>query len=85
MHEDIDNIPINEMEFEQAIKELEGIVKSLQDGCATLKSSVELYERGILLKNHCETLLNSARMKIEQITKDKDGNICIEKINMEDN
>jgi exodeoxyribonuclease VII small subunit len=64
---------VSKMEFEQALKELEGIVKTLEEGKASLNESVNLYERGVMLKKHCDTLLEAVQLRINQISCDKDG------------
>ena len=48
------------MEFEQALNELQIIVKNLERGDVKLEEAVRFYERGILLKKHCETKLRQA-------------------------
>ncbi|MDR2645591.1 MAG: exodeoxyribonuclease VII small subunit [Holosporaceae bacterium] len=69
----VDDLDINQMEFEQAMKELENIVKILEEGKSSLKESVDLYERGAKLKKHCDNILESAQLRINQISFDKDG------------
>lgn len=64
---------IGQMEFEQALKELEDIVKVLEEGKSSLKESVDLYERGVLLKKHCDGILESVQLRINQISFDKNG------------
>jgi len=71
---------IDEMEFEDALKELEEIVKILEEGKSSLKDSVDLYERGVMLKKHCDKILDSAQLRINQISADKDGSITINEI-----
>lgn len=63
---------VSKMEFEEALKELEEIVKILEDGKSTLKESVELYERGVVLKKRCDQILEATQLKINQIEVDKD-------------
>jgi exodeoxyribonuclease VII small subunit len=58
---------ISIMTFEQALAELEGIVARLESGQAPLEQSIEMYERGALLKAHCETKLEQARLRVEKI------------------
>ncbi len=53
--------------------ELEGIVDKLEKGSVALEESIVLYERGELLKSHCDTLLKNAEMRIEKITLAADG------------
>lgn len=66
---------IDGMSFEEALAELETIVRSLETGQALLEDSIGAYERGIALKQHCESKLREAQMKIEKITVDKDGQL----------
>ncbi|GHT88166.1 hypothetical protein FACS1894113_0010 [Alphaproteobacteria bacterium] len=51
--------------FEQAMIELEGIVKKLEEGKMLLDDAVKSFERGSELKKICEEKLESARLKIE--------------------
>ncbi|MBL8643471.1 MAG: exodeoxyribonuclease VII small subunit [Rhodospirillaceae bacterium] len=66
-----DAIPedIARMGFEEAMKELESIVQSLERGQVKLDEAVEKYTRGSLLKRHCEAKLADAKMKVEKITQ----------------
>lgn len=59
---------IAELSFEDAIKELEGIVRRLENGDTTLDQAIEDYTRGSQLRSHCEKQLNEARLKVEKIT-----------------
>ncbi len=54
--------------FEDAMKELERIVRELESGQVKLDDAVKAYERGTALKSHCESKLAEARMKVEKIT-----------------
>ncbi|MDR2067961.1 MAG: exodeoxyribonuclease VII small subunit [Holosporaceae bacterium] len=74
---------IDKMEFEDALHELEEIVKILEEGKSSLKVSVDLYERGTLLKKHCDKILESVQLRINQISSDKNGVISVEPIEME--
>lgn len=56
------------MGFEEAMKELERIVKDLESGQVKLDDAVKAYERGTALKSHCESKLAEARTKVEKIT-----------------
>ncbi|GHT98123.1 exodeoxyribonuclease 7 small subunit [Alphaproteobacteria bacterium] len=73
---------ISKIEFEDALKELENIVKVLEEGKSSLKESVVLYERGTLLKKHCDEILELTQLRINQISSAKDGNIKIEEISV---
>lgn len=61
------------LSFEDALAELEKLVKQLEDGKAKLDDAITAYERGAWLKRHCETKLREAQAKIEQITVGPDG------------
>lgn len=58
---------VSVLSFEEALAELEAIVRRLEDGKGKLDEAVTAYERGTLLKRHCEAKLAEARAKIEQI------------------
>lgn len=64
--------------FEEALKELEEIVKKIDNGQESLETAVNSFERGILLKNHCEKKLKEARLKIEKITKLANSTVVLE-------
>lgn len=64
---------ISTLSFEEALAELEGIVKGLEGGATPLAQSIEAYERGIALKAHCEKMLSDARLRVEKITLSADG------------
>jgi exodeoxyribonuclease VII small subunit len=66
---------ITDMSFEQALSELETIVRALETGEAPLEQSISSYERGIALKQHCESRLRDAREKVEKITVGADGSL----------
>lgn len=64
---------IKEMSFERALKELEGIVGRLERGDVELEESINIYERGEALRDHCDQLLKQAEAKVEKLTLDADG------------
>lgn len=66
---------ITKMSFEEALKELEGIVRRLESGESALEQSIEDYVRGDLLRQHCEKKLGDARMKVEKIIRRADGSV----------
>lgn len=65
---------IDELSFEQALKELETIVKALESGASDLERSIADYTRGTELKDHCLKKLADAKMKVEKIALDASGN-----------
>ena len=63
----MDNNEINNLSFEEAITNLENIVKELESGKIKLDEAVQSYEKAIKLKQICETKLKSAQLKIEKL------------------
>lgn len=61
------------MSFEQALAELEAIVRKLEAGQGELESAIADYERGTLLQGHCQKKLADAKMKVEKIMQTADG------------
>lgn len=64
---------IKKMSFEDALRELEGIVEQLERGDAPLEESITIYQRGAALKAHCESKLKDAQLKVEKIVIDASG------------
>lgn len=60
---------ISNLSFEQAIKELTGIVEKIEQGEIPLENSLQQYERGMVLIQHCRTTLEKAEKRIEKISK----------------
>ena len=65
--------PIGEMSFEQALRELEGVVRRLESGEVPLDESIALYERGEQLRGACQARLDAAQARIEKIVAGPDG------------
>ena len=64
---------IKKLSFEEALSELEGIVERLERGDIDLEDSISIYERGVALKAHCESKLETAKMKVDKIITQPDG------------
>jgi len=62
-----DDLSESKVSFEDAYKELSSIVKKMESGELSLEESVSVYERGIKLKQYCESLLKEAELKISVI------------------
>lgn len=67
--------PIEEMNFEEALQELTNLVKRLDSEQDGLSDAIDAFERGIKLKTHCEQKLQEARLKVEKIMADANGEI----------
>ena len=61
---------INELSFETAYEELESIITKLESGDLPLDDSVTLFERGRLLSEHCQSLLDKSELRVSQLTAD---------------
>jgi len=62
-----DSGPVEQLNFEAALAELEEIVSRLEQGEVDLEDSIALYERGQKLKAHCEAKLKAAEGRLEKI------------------
>ncbi len=73
MNSRIDDTNLVPISFEDALRELEEIVTSLERGDVSLDDAIAAFERGTALKSHCQKRLEEARMKVEQIKLPQDG------------
>ncbi len=69
---------IEAMSFEEALNELQGLVKALEKGEAKLDEAIRAYERGAALKQHCERKLREAQAKVDKIVFTSDGTLSSE-------
>ena len=61
------------MAFEQALSRLEEIVRALETGAASLDDSLKLFEEGVRLTAHCNTLLDRAEQSVQMLVRGEDG------------
>lgn len=61
---------MDELTFEAALKELESTVSRLEMGDLSLDEALALYERGQKLAAHCARQLETARLRVEQLSAD---------------
>ncbi len=75
-----DKIPsdIARLSFEDALTELETIVRQLEDGKGELDQAIKTYERGAQLKRHCEAKLQDAQIKVEKVVLGPQGAVGVE-------
>lgn len=66
---------IKKLSFEDALEQLEKIVDGLETGEGKLDQAIQSYERGALLKRHCEAKLKEAQAKIDKIVEAADGSL----------
>ena len=69
------NDTLEKMTFEEAMKELERLVDSLDKGDVSLDEAIAAYDRGSQLKDHCQKKLNEAKMKVETIQSSGDSKV----------
>jgi exodeoxyribonuclease VII small subunit len=63
------------LHFEKSITELEELVNQLEKGELSLEDSLKQFEQGINLARQCQTILQQAEQKIEQLSAaDKNTN-----------
>ena len=72
---------IKQLSFERALAELEEIVDNLESGSVDLEKSIESYTRGSLLRLHCQSKLDEAVLKLEEIKVSSDGKVSKKKAN----
>lgn len=58
---------VAKMSYEDSIKRLEEVVENLSSKQVNLDDMVVLYEEGNILYEHCNNLLNQAKMKVEEV------------------
>ncbi len=61
------------LSFEDALAELERIVKGLESGSQKLEEAISAYERGAALRRHCEEKLRQVESRIAAIVETPDG------------
>jgi len=75
---------MKEKKFEDAMRELEDVIKRLESGDLSLEESIKTFEQGIALSRYCFTRLEEAEKKVSMLVKDGDR-IRQEPFDVEDN
>ena len=70
-------INLEKLSFEDALIQLENIVRELEAGKIRLDDAVEAYEKATALKKFCEEKLKAAQLKIEKINVEPNGNVTV--------
>ena len=68
------------MSFEDALAELEKIVRGLEGGQQKLEDAIGAYERGAQLRRHCEAKLAEAEARVQAIVAAADGALALEDV-----
>ena len=58
---------LDDLSFEEAMVQLENIVRELESGRIKLDEAVSAYEKAVKLKQLCEEKLKNAQLKIEKL------------------
>ena len=66
------------LSFEEALAELERIVRQLEEGKGPLDAAIDAYSRGSLLKRHCEAKLAEAQARVDRIIIGPDGAAAVQ-------
>jgi exodeoxyribonuclease VII small subunit len=66
---------ISKLTYEQALAELETLIKRLETGSIDLADSIATYERGAALAAHCGRLLAQTEQKVDRLVLDQDGEV----------
>jgi exodeoxyribonuclease VII small subunit len=66
---------VSTLSFEDALAELEQIVRGLEGGQQKLEDAITCYERGAALRKHCEAKLAEAEARVAAIVRSADGEI----------
>ena len=72
------DLDLSKLSFEDALEQLESIVRELEGGKIKLDDAVEAYEKATALKKFCEEKLKAAQLKIEKINVSPDGEVSTE-------
>jgi exodeoxyribonuclease VII small subunit len=65
------------LSFEDALAQLEAIVRGLESGQQKLEDAIAAYERGAALKTHCEAKLAQAEARVQAIVARADGTLSL--------
>ena len=78
MSKKIDYHKIKDLDFEEAMDQLNEIIQGLESGEVKLSESVDKFELGSELAKHCKKLLDDAETRINSIKLDGAGDIISE-------
>lgn len=64
-----------QMPFDRALSELQSVVGRLEAGGLPLEGSIQLYERGVALHEHCAALLTGAELRVQRLVEQAGGSL----------
>jgi exodeoxyribonuclease VII small subunit len=59
--------PMDKLSYEEALAELETLIRKLETGSIDLADSIATYERGVALAAHCSGLLEETEKKVQRL------------------
>ena len=62
--------------FEQSMKQLEQIVKELEDGDLPLEKALKKFEEGMKLTKLCSEMLDETEKKVSVLLKNSEGRLA---------
>lgn len=62
--------PVEELSFEEAIKKLETTIEKLEKEELTLDETLQNFQEGMKLTQHCKKILGQAEEKVELLLED---------------
>jgi exodeoxyribonuclease VII small subunit len=63
------------LSFEDALAELDQIVRGLEAGALKLDVAIQAFERGVKLRRHCEAKLAEVEARVEALVRQPDGSL----------
>ena len=69
--------PIEALNFDAALAELQGTVRRLEEGGLPLEEAIALYERGVALHERCAQLLGDAELRVQRLVERGGGQVAI--------
>lgn len=72
--------PADELPFEEAMQKLESIVDAMESGDLPLETMLARFEEGTKLARQCQSKLEEAELKIQQLEQDASGEFVLKPI-----
>ena len=66
---------VGKLSFEDALAELDQIVRGLEGGALKLETAIQAFERGVKLRRHCEAKLAEVEARVEALVRQPDGSL----------
>jgi len=66
---------VGKLSFEDALAELDQIVRGLEGGALKLDVAIQAFERGVKLRRHCEAKLAEVEARVEALVQQPDGSL----------